>query len=150
MNSRHQIGLAAAVATALAGLAGCVGPAYVKPKVETPTAFKESAPAAYANADSGAWQPAQPRDAALKGKWWEAFDEPELNALEDQLNINNQNIAQFFQNFMAARAQVSEARAGYFPTVTVNPSYTRTRTGAVPAVTQYAPSGGGRSPAPEA
>ena len=127
MNSRHQIGLAAAVATALAGLAGCVGPAYVKPKVETPTAFKESSPAAYANADSGAWQPAQPRDAALKGKWWEAFDEPELNALEDQLNINNQNIAQFFQNFMAARAQVSIARSQYFPTLTTSPSATRTR-----------------------
>ena len=127
MNSRHQIGLAAAVATALAGLAGCVGPAYVKPKVETPTAFKESSPAAYANADSGAWQPAQPRDAALKGKWWEAFNEPELNALEDQLNINNQNIAQFFQNFMAARAQVSIARSQYFPTLTTSPSATRTR-----------------------
>ena len=46
------------------------------------------------------------------------FNEPELNALEEQLNINNQNIAQYFQNFMAARAQVREARAGYFPTVT--------------------------------
>jgi len=57
------------------------------------------------------------------------FNEPELNALEDQLNIDNQNIAQYFQNFMAARAQVSEARAGYFPTAAVNPSYTRTSVG---------------------
>ena len=64
----------------------------------------------------------------LKGKWWEMFNEPELNALEDQLNINNQNIAQYFQNFMAARAQVSEARAGYFPTVTASSiGYSRTR-----------------------
>jgi NodT family efflux transporter outer membrane factor (OMF) lipoprotein len=58
------------------------------------------------------------------------FQEPELNVLEDQLNIDNQNIAQYFQNFMAARAQVSEARAGYFPTVTVNPVYSRTGEGA--------------------
>jgi NodT family efflux transporter outer membrane factor (OMF) lipoprotein len=57
------------------------------------------------------------------------FNEPELNPLEDQLNIDNQNIAQYFQNFMAARAQVSEARAGYFPTVTANPAYTRTSAG---------------------
>jgi NodT family efflux transporter outer membrane factor (OMF) lipoprotein len=111
----------------MALIAGCVvGPAYVKPRVNTPSAFKESSPAAYAGADAGAWQPAQPQDAALKGKWWEAFGEPELNALEEQLNINNQNIAQFFQNFMAARAQVGIARASYFPTLTAAPSASRT------------------------
>ena len=128
MNIRRQITLAATVATTFTLVAGCVGPAYVKPKADTPTAFKESSPAAYQGADSGAWQPAQPQDAALKGKWWEVFGEPELNDLEDQLNINNQNIAQFFQNFMAARAQVGIARASYFPTLTTTPSATRTRT----------------------
>ena len=128
MTSKYQIGLATAVAAALAGLAGCVGPAYVKPKVDTPTAFKEGSPAAYATADKGAWQPAQPQDAVLKGKWWEAFNEPELNALEEQLNINNQNIAQFFQNFVAARWQVSIARSQYYPTVSTAPSATRTHT----------------------
>src|ERR1700752_2363818 len=126
MNSRYQIGLT--VAAAVAVLAGCVGPAYVKPKVDTPQAFKEGSPAAYAGADPGAWQPAQPQDAALKGKWWEVFGEPELNALEEQLNLNNQNIAQYFQNFMAARAQVSAARASYFPTLTTTPAATRTHT----------------------
>ena len=119
---------AAAVAAAIVLVAGCVGPAYVKPKVDTPSAFKESSPAAYTGADPGAWQPAQPQDAALKGKWWEVFGEPELNTLEDQLNINNQNIAQFFQNFMAARAQVGIARASYFPTLTTTPSATRSHT----------------------
>ena len=128
MNSRYQIGIAAAVATTLGALAGCVGPAYVKPEVDTPTAFKESSPAAYETADKGAWQPAQPQDAALKGKWWEVFNEPELNELEEQLNINNQNIAQFFQNFVAARWQVSIARSQYYPTVTTSPSATRTHT----------------------
>jgi NodT family efflux transporter outer membrane factor (OMF) lipoprotein len=66
----------------------------------------------------------------LKGKWWEIFNEPELNALEETLDIDNQNIAQYFQNFMAARAQVREARAGYFPTVTVSPSATRSKSAA--------------------
>src|ERR1700722_4560284 len=128
MNIRRQITLATAVAITFTLVAGCVGPAYVKPKVDTPAAFKESSPAAYQGADAGAWQPAQPQDAALKGKWWEVFGEPELNGLEDQLNINNQNIAQFFQNFMAARAQVGIARAAYFPTLTTDPSATRTHT----------------------
>jgi NodT family efflux transporter outer membrane factor (OMF) lipoprotein len=126
MNIRRQITLAATVATTFTLVAGCVGPAYVKPKADTPTAFKEGSPAAYQGADPGAWQPAQPQDAALKGKWWEVFGEPELNDLEDQLNINNQNIAQFFQNFMAARAQVGIARAAYFPTLTTSPGATRT------------------------
>jgi NodT family efflux transporter outer membrane factor (OMF) lipoprotein len=76
---------------------------------------------------SRTWQPASPQDAMLKGKWWEAFHEPELNALEDQLDINNQNIKQYFQNFIAARALVSEAHAAYYPTLTTSPSYARTR-----------------------
>ena len=122
---------ACAAAICISVLSGCnVGPKYVPPAAPAPPAFKEASPAAYSAAPPGAWQPAQPQDAALKGKWWEIFNEPELNALEDQLNIDNQNIAQYFQNFMAARAQVSEARAGYFPTATVNASYSRTSTGA--------------------
>jgi NodT family efflux transporter outer membrane factor (OMF) lipoprotein len=127
MNRSPQIILVATILTAVTLVTGCVGPPYVKPEVDTPSAFKEGSPAAYAGADAGAWQPAQPQDAALKGKWWEVFGEPELNALEEQLNINNQNIAQFFQNFMAARAQVGIARASYFPTLTAAPSATRTR-----------------------
>jgi NodT family efflux transporter outer membrane factor (OMF) lipoprotein len=55
--------------------------------------------------------------------------EPELDALEEQLDINNQTIARYFQNFMAARAQVNVARAGYFPTVSAAPSFTQTGTG---------------------
>jgi NodT family efflux transporter outer membrane factor (OMF) lipoprotein len=111
-------------------LSGCnVGPRYVAPSPPSAPAFKEAAPAAYSSAPPGAWQPAQPQDAVLKGKWWEMFNEPELNALEEQLNIDNQNIAQYFQNFMAARSQVSEARAGYFPTVNAVPAVSASGTG---------------------
>ena len=121
---------------------GCsVGPRYIPPVVPSPPAFKEAAPAAYSAAPPGAWQPAQPQDAVLKGKWWEMFKEPELNSLEDRLNIDNQNIAQYFQNFMAARAQVREARAGFFPTVTVNPAFTRTGTAAANKSASVATSG---------
>ena len=122
-------GIACAVSVAAMLLGGCrVGPKYVKPNAPAPPAFKESSPAAYTNAPSGTWQPAQPQDAALKGKWWEMFNEPELNALEEQLNINNQNVALYFQNFMAARAQVREAKSQFYPTVTTDPSYSRQRT----------------------
>jgi NodT family efflux transporter outer membrane factor (OMF) lipoprotein len=90
-----------------------------------PAAFKES-PAQFKETDG--WTVAQPQDAALRGKWWEIYNDPDLNALEDQLNIDNQNIRQAFENFMEARALVREARSQYFPTVAVGPSYTRTRT----------------------
>ena len=118
-----------AVALGIVLLSGCtVGPHYSKPATPAPPAFKESAPAAYSAGLPGSWQPANPQDATLKGKWWEMFNEPELNGLEEQLNVNNQNIAQSYQNFMAARAQVLEARAGYYPTVTAAPSFTRSGT----------------------
>jgi NodT family efflux transporter outer membrane factor (OMF) lipoprotein len=134
-NSTNERGHAAAraagltaLAAGLALLSGChVGPKYVAPNMPAPPAFKEASPDAYKDAPPGTWTPAQPQDAVLKGKWWEAFNEPELNGLEEQLDINNQNIAQYFQNFMAARAQVREARSQYYPTLTTDPSYTRTK-----------------------
>ncbi|SEF76366.1 efflux transporter, outer membrane factor (OMF) lipoprotein, NodT family [Bryocella elongata] len=108
-------------------LEGCVvGPRYVAPVTQAPPAFKEAAP--QQSSDGTTWIPATPQDATLRGNWWELYQEPELNALEEKLNTSNQSIAQSFQNFMAARAQVKQARAAYYPTVTVGPSYTRGRT----------------------
>src|SRR5271156_3729230 len=108
---------------------GCmVGPKYHPPAPPAPApAYKESP--ANSQASEG-WTVAQPADAKLRGKWWEIFNDPELNALEDQLNINNQNIKQYFENFMAARAVVREARSQYFPTLTAAPSITHSRSSA--------------------
>jgi NodT family efflux transporter outer membrane factor (OMF) lipoprotein len=118
-----------AAAFAAATLTGChVGPKYVQPVVPPPPAFKEGMPSAYSNALPGTWEPARPQDAVIKGKWWEIFNEPELNTLEEQLDIDNQNIAQYFQNFMAARAEVREYKAQEYPTLSVAPSYSRQRT----------------------
>ena len=101
----------------LSAAAGCrVGPKYV---TQTPEAYNGVSP--------GTWKPARPQDAVLKGKWWEVFNEPELNALEEQLDINNQNIAQYFQNFIASRTLVREANAQLYPTLTVAPSYQRAK-----------------------
>jgi NodT family efflux transporter outer membrane factor (OMF) lipoprotein len=109
---------------ALVLLEGCVvGPKYSVPAAPTAPAFKEQvAP------DGTKWAPATPQDAAQRGQWWLIYNEPELNALEDKLNQSNQNIAQAYHNFMAARAVVREARASYFPTATTSPAYTRSRT----------------------
>jgi len=63
----------------------------------------------------------------LRGKWWEVFNDSELNALEEQVNINNENIKEYFQNLMEARAVIREARAQFWPTVTTSPSWQRTK-----------------------
>ena len=87
---------------------------------------------------------AQPQDAALRGKWWEIYNEPDLNALEDQLNIDNQNIREAFENFMEARAVVRETRSQLFPTLSVGPSYTRSQTSSNLAAVALATSQSGK------
>jgi NodT family efflux transporter outer membrane factor (OMF) lipoprotein len=110
-------------------LSGCaVGPKYHPPQPQAPAEVYKESPGN--PKEDGGWTVAQPADAKLRGKWWEIFNDPELNALEDQLDINNQNIKQFFENFMEARAIVREARAQYFPTLTAVPSVTHSRTSA--------------------
>ncbi|MGA9057546.1 MAG: efflux transporter outer membrane subunit [Terriglobia bacterium] len=104
-------------------LAGCtVGPKYHTPTAETPAAYKELTPADYKNTEG--WKVAQPKDDALRGKWWEIFKDPQLNALEEKVNVSNQNIAAAAASFFAARALVKEARSQLFPRVTTNPAIT--------------------------
>ena len=100
-----------------------IGPKYARPTTPVPPAYKEvGAP----NLE-GTWKPAQPSDNAARGKWWEEFGDPQLNQLEEKLNISNQNIAAAAANVQAARAMIREARAQYFPTVTANPTITNSR-----------------------
>ncbi len=108
-------------------MTGCrVGPRYQAPTPPAVTAsnYKEST---LNFQDADGWKVASPQDAMIRGNWWEIFNEPELNDLESQLNINNQNIKVSFQSYMAARAVIAEARAQYWPTVTVNPAWSRSK-----------------------
>jgi len=110
----------------ICGLQGCnIGPKYRPPVMPTPPVFKEQDP--QQAQDGTTWKAAQPQDTPLRGKWWEIYQEPELNVLEEKVNISNQNVAQAFANFTAARAQVGQARSSYYPTISVGPSYTRGR-----------------------
>src|SRR5271166_3629933 len=116
VNGMSRLGTAALLLVSV----GCVvGPKYHPPAPPAPAEVYKESPTNFKNSEG--WTVAQPSDAKLRGKWWEIFNDPELNALEDQLDINNQNIKQFFENFMEARAQ-------YFPTLTTVPSFNRSRT----------------------
>ena len=102
------------LAMTLAG--GCaLGPKYVKPTTQIPAAYKET----------GDWKKAQPQDSVIRGEWWKIFNDPKLDALEDEVNISNQNIAAAQAQYAQARALVQEARAGFFPTLGAAGSYTR-------------------------
>jgi NodT family efflux transporter outer membrane factor (OMF) lipoprotein len=121
---------------ALCLLTGCL----VGPKYQKPVATLETLPAAYKESptqfkDTEGWKVARPQDAMLRGEWWRVFNDPELNALERQLTVNDQNIKQSFQNFMEARALVAEANAQLYPTLTANASYTRSGAGTAPPLT---------------
>jgi NodT family efflux transporter outer membrane factor (OMF) lipoprotein len=129
-NTRASQAALAGLLGGLALLGGChVGPAFHAPAPPAIASanYKESTVNFH---DADGWKVASPQDAMLRGKWWEAFNEPELNALEEQLLVDNQNIKASFQSFMEARAVVSEARAQYWPTVTFGPSWSRSRSSA--------------------
>ena len=105
---------------------GCdKAPKYVKPSVATPAAYKEIPPDTFKETKD--WKFARPSDGVIRGKWWEMYNDSQLNSLEEQLNSANQNIALADANFRAARALVKEARSQYFPTVTTSPSIIASR-----------------------
>lgn len=107
------------VAVALLTASCSVGPKYTRPSAPTPPAYKETG--------EGPWKSAQPSDDLARGKWWERFHDPQLNALEEKVSISNQNVAAAAANLQEARAMIREARAQYFPTVTANPAITNSR-----------------------
>lgn len=101
-----------AIAAAATLAAGCAPRRYVAPSVTTAPAFKENAN----------WKPAQPADAAIRGKWWEVFGDPDLSGLEEQIAVSNQTLRAFAAQYEQARAAVRGARSGLFPQVGADPS----------------------------
>lgn len=103
----------------VAALGACsVGPDYVKPEITAPAAFKEAQ----------GWKTAQPGDELPRGKWWEIFQDTQLNVLVEQVEVSNLNIRAAEAQFRQARALAQQARAGFFPTVGANLSVTNSRT----------------------
>jgi len=108
-------------ATALAAivLAGCaVGPRYSRPPAPAPTEYKETPPN---------WKQAQPSDQVLRGRWWEIYQDQQLNALEEKIDVSNQTLKAAEAQFDQARAQLHYYRADLYPTVSAGVSATRER-----------------------
>jgi NodT family efflux transporter outer membrane factor (OMF) lipoprotein len=119
-NSRKAAGRVL-TAIAVLQLTGCVvGPKYHPPVVQAPPAYKEL----------GDWKPAQPNEQNLGGRWWSIFQDPQLDALEVQVDVSNQNLKAAEAQYRQARAVLRYYRADYYPTVTAGPSATRTNVSA--------------------
>lgn len=111
-------------------LAGCkpVGPNYTRPSYTPPPTYKETgAPTVIVpppNPNGGTWQPASPSDGMLRGKWWEIYQDPQLNALEERIATYNQGLRQALETYRAASDQIKVARANLYPTLSAGPSFT--------------------------
>ena len=110
--------LALACILSTLALAGCaVGPNYKRPAAEVPDAWKGEGP----------WQTATPKDAIPKGNWWEIYNDPSLNGLEQDLVQANQSLKAAQDRLLQARALARVASAGFFPTLTADPGGQRQR-----------------------
>jgi len=99
-------------------VAGCtVGPKYNRAAVDTPPTYKEM----------GDWKTAQPNEKNLGGAWWEIFQDPQLNTLEQQIDVSNQNLKAAAAQYTQARALLRYYRADYYPTIDGGASATRNR-----------------------
>jgi NodT family efflux transporter outer membrane factor (OMF) lipoprotein len=107
-----------------------VGPDYRKPEMEVPGAWKEAAD----------WKPAQPADTQPKGRWWEAFQDPILSGLVEQVEVSNQQLQAALARYNQARAQVEIARASLFPALGYSADASRAKRAASPAVSSYSAS----------
>jgi NodT family efflux transporter outer membrane factor (OMF) lipoprotein len=109
-------------------LTGCnFAPRYDPPKVDTTQGFKE---AVTGDQSGQGWKIAAPSDAAIRGNWWQAYQDPQLDDLESRVEISNQTIIAAEASYRAAHALVLEAQAQLFPTLSLDPSMTRGKSSA--------------------
>jgi outer membrane protein, multidrug efflux system len=97
---------------------GCtVGPRYKRPSVQVPDTWKGEGP----------WEAAAPKDAIPKGTWWQIFHDSELDRLEQDMVQADQSLEAARDRLSEARSQARIASAGFFPTMSTDPSGQRQR-----------------------
>ena len=77
------------------------GPKYVRPTADMPSDYKENTN----------WKTAQPGDESAKGKWWEVYQDLQLNELEEKVDVSNQSLKAAQAQFLQARAAVRITRS---------------------------------------
>jgi NodT family efflux transporter outer membrane factor (OMF) lipoprotein len=129
-----RVGAAIAALVTLSILTGCkpVGPDYKRPVYVTPPIYKETGASNVTvppppPPSGGGWQPASPSDGMIKGKWWEVYNDPQLNKLEERIAAVNQGLHQALETYLAAREQVKIARSALYPTLSAGPGFSHNK-----------------------
>lgn len=110
MSSIMKSALAVSMATAIAALvAGCAQPPRTQlPEVPTAPAFKEA---------RGPWVEAGTTAPIAFDHWWQAYGDPELDALQQRLIDNSPDLASALARYQQARAATDTLRAAQAPTL---------------------------------
>ncbi len=90
-----------------------VGPNYVAPEMETPTAWTSSEPSA--------------SERAVSSTWWTNFGDTTLNALVDEALQHNDDLRLAMANVDVSRAQLGITTSYLFPTIALDGSSARSR-----------------------
>src|ERR1039458_6388741 len=133
MNPSPNSRVVAILALLLVSAGGMGGPNYKRPSAPVPPAFKEQPPVNFKEAEAAGWKPSQPGDAFAKGRWWELYNDPALNALEEQVSVSNQNVLRAEAQYQQAKAAVGVARAALFPVVSAAPAVAESGSGSAAA-----------------
>ena len=114
---------------AVLAVGGCaVGPDYHRPAPDLPVAWTLEAP----------WRTGTPADGADKGPWWQAFGDPQLDALEQRAMADSPTLAIAAARLAQARATVSATSAGLFPSLSLTSRDSRSRISANRPLSSYA------------
>ena len=129
MNGSGRLALLVALVALVATAGGCaVGPDYRTPAVDLPVAWQLDAP----------WRTGAPADAADKGAWWQAFGDPQLDALEQRALADSPTLAIAAARLAQARATVTATSAGLFPSLALTSRDQRLRISANRPLANYA------------
>ncbi|HEX3397149.1 MAG TPA: efflux transporter outer membrane subunit [Steroidobacteraceae bacterium] len=109
---------AVSVAAVAAVITACaVGPDYRRPAADVPPAWQPESP----------WHEAAPGDTALKGNWWELFQDADLNPLVERALAGNQNLKVAAARLEQSQAELTIARSALFPAVDLSAAASRSK-----------------------
>jgi NodT family efflux transporter outer membrane factor (OMF) lipoprotein len=106
---RHRpVSVAIGTACAVALTACAVGPNYHRSPAPPSPVFKSGQ----------GWTPATPAQIA-NAQWWSIYSDPTLSALEEQVEVSNQNVKAAVANYYAAREATAVDESGFLPQITL-------------------------------
>ncbi|CAK6494640.1 Outer membrane protein OprM [Pantoea sp. Nvir] len=120
VNSTRALARPLSLLTLAFWLAGCaVGPDYEAPKPQMPGGYHLL----------DAQQASKTAPGAVNTRWWQSFNDPQLNSLIDRAVEGNLTLQQAVLRIAGARQELAQARGGLFPSLNGSAKVTRQQLG---------------------